>query len=160
MRLVVATPAAMIVEADDVREVRAEDPSGGFGIRPGHADFVTVLTISVLSWQDKDGTERYVAVRNGVLSVKDGALVTIATRDARAGQSLAELRSDILEHFRRTDMEEAEMRRTANRLHAATIRQLQKVLDATHRPTTPQVVPTFGPGSTRARDDEMSAGND
>ncbi len=154
MRLVIATPTDVIVDAEEVREVRAEDPTGGFGIRPGHADFVTVLTVSVVTWIDPGGAEHFVAVRNGVLSVKQGRLVNIATKDARAGTSLSELRADILQHFRDIDMKEDEMRRKSNRLHAATIRQLQRVLDSSQRPTAQKIVPSFGPGATRVDPDE------
>lgn len=160
MRLVVATPTSVVIDARDVREVRAEDPSGGFGIRPGHADFITVLTISVVTWQDAAATEHFVAVRNGVLSVKHGGLLSIATRDARAGPSLGELRKDILQHFRQIDLEEEENRRTSNRLHAATIRQLQRVLEPSQRPMPHQVMPSFGPGATGvARNDPGGHGD-
>lgn len=147
MRLLVTTPTAMIADAEEVREVRAEDATGAFGIWPGHADFVTRLAICVVSWKDRSGQEHYVAVRNGVLAVKGGQLVNIATRDARAGDDLSELRTDILAHFRSIDRAEEEMRRTANRLHAAAIRQLQRVIDAARRPVASQAMPRFGPGS-------------
>jgi F0F1-type ATP synthase epsilon subunit len=47
MRLTVSTPLAVVVDADDVAHLRAEDETGAFGIMPDHADFLTVLTISV-----------------------------------------------------------------------------------------------------------------
>ncbi len=52
MKLTVTTPLAIVVEADDVAHLRAEDETGAFGILPGHADFLTALAISVVSWRD------------------------------------------------------------------------------------------------------------
>ena len=50
MRLTITTPLAIVVEADDVAHLRAEDETGAFGILPGHADFLTALAVSVASW--------------------------------------------------------------------------------------------------------------
>ena len=55
----VATPLAIIAEADDVAHLRAEDETGAFGILPGHADFLTALSISVASWRDRTGAEHH-----------------------------------------------------------------------------------------------------
>ena len=57
MKLTVTTPLAIVVEADDVVHLRAEDETGAFGILPGHADFLTALAVSVVSWRDASGTE-------------------------------------------------------------------------------------------------------
>ncbi|MEJ0047670.1 MAG: hypothetical protein WDN04_17260 [Rhodospirillales bacterium] len=61
MRLRITTPLALAVDEPDVRAVRAEDASGGFGILPHHADFLTRLAMSVLSWERADGTRHYCA---------------------------------------------------------------------------------------------------
>ena len=39
---------------------------------------VTVLSVSVLSYRDAAGVERYVAVRGGVLHVRGGSVVEVA----------------------------------------------------------------------------------
>ena len=82
MRLLVTTPVSVVIDADDVAHVRAEDETGAFGVLPGHADFITVLAISVITWRDQAGVEHHVAVRGGVLTVRDGDLVEVATREA------------------------------------------------------------------------------
>ena len=84
MRLVVTTPGALVLDVPDVAAVRAEDTSGGFGILPGHTDFLTVLPVSVLTWIDGARAEHNVALRRGVLRVSDGALVSVAAREAGA----------------------------------------------------------------------------
>ena len=48
LHLTIATPAAVLVDADGVASLRAEDESGAFGVLPGHADLLTVLPPSVL----------------------------------------------------------------------------------------------------------------
>ena len=47
LHLTITTPMAMLVDAADVRSVRAEDESGHFGILPGHSDYLTALPASV-----------------------------------------------------------------------------------------------------------------
>ena len=48
LHLTIATPAKLLVDIEDVRSVRAEDASGSFGILAGHADLLTVLSLSVV----------------------------------------------------------------------------------------------------------------
>ena len=51
MKLRITDPTAILVDTD-VRSVRAEDASGSFGILSGHADFLTVLGVSIVSWRE------------------------------------------------------------------------------------------------------------
>ena len=62
MRLTITTPLLVAVEEDGVAIVAAEDASGGFGIQPGHADFLTSLAVAVVSWRSRDDTRHYCAV--------------------------------------------------------------------------------------------------
>ncbi|MGO9756764.1 MAG: F0F1 ATP synthase subunit epsilon, partial [Roseiarcus sp.] len=72
MKLRIATPLDVVVDEDGVTALRAEDSSGNFGILTGHADFLTNLTISIVSWRNASDGRRYCAVRRGVLSVEGG----------------------------------------------------------------------------------------
>lgn len=135
MKLVVTTPTQRIVDSADVAHLRAEDESGAFGIEPGHADLLTVLSASVITWRDTSGTEHHVAVRGGLLTVRDGTLVEVATRDAVGEKTLAGLGSAVLERFRADEAAEIESRVSATRLHLATIRQLQRYAQSRHQPT-------------------------
>ncbi|WP_075221418.1 F0F1 ATP synthase subunit epsilon [Acuticoccus yangtzensis] len=124
MKLTITTPTAIVVDTEAV-SVRAEDETGGFGILPGHADFVTALGPSVVSWREaKGGPWRHAAVERGVFTVIGGAHVAVATRDAVVGESLATLEGDIVAAFaRRADAERAE--RTAGlKLQMKAIRQI------------------------------------
>jgi F-type H+-transporting ATPase subunit epsilon len=127
MKLVISTPARIVVTASGVVHVRAEDESGSFGIMPRHADLVTALTTSVVTWRVHDGRERHCAVRGGVLTVAGGD-VAIATREAVPGDDLETLEHDVLERFRRAVDEAARARVETERLRAAAIRAIQRYL--------------------------------
>ena len=88
MRLLITTPTAVVVDDPDVTAVRAEDETGSFGILDRHADFLTVLTVSVVAWHRADSRRRYCAVRRGVLRVEGGSEVAVATREAIVGDDL------------------------------------------------------------------------
>jgi ATP synthase, F1 epsilon subunit (delta in mitochondria) len=92
MRLNVSTPLAVVVDADDVAHLRAEDETGAFGVMPGHADFLTVLAISVVTWRDRRGAEHHVAVRGGMFEVRGGDSIVIATKKQFAATTCAILR--------------------------------------------------------------------
>ena len=100
MRLRITTPLEVVVDEDEVQALRAEDASGGFGVQPGHADFLTSLAISVVSWKTKNEARRFCAVRRGVLSVNGGQTIAIATREAVLGDDLATLDETVLARFR------------------------------------------------------------
>jgi F-type H+-transporting ATPase subunit epsilon len=132
MRLAIVTPLEIVPTVDVVVHVRAEDPSGSFGIKPHHASFVTTLPISVVSWRQRDGEEVYCAVRGAVLSVDDDT-VSIATREAVVDRDLARLEHEVLARFRRTAEESARVRVDEERLRAAAIRNVQRLLQPNRR---------------------------
>lgn len=128
MRLNITTPFATVLRADDAVHVRAEDSSGDFGVLQGHANFLTVLDVSVLTWRDRPGREHYVAVRGGVLSVRDGNSVIVTTPEAVPGENLQILEAEVLTRFQRHVDEERAAHTAAQRLHLAAIRQIMRLL--------------------------------
>jgi F-type H+-transporting ATPase subunit epsilon len=124
MKLTVATPLAIVVDADDVTHLRAEDGTGAFGILTGHADFLTALTVSVVSWRNGQGAEHHVAVHGGMLHVRGGSTIAIATREAVSGDDLHRLESEVLAQFRRRLAEEQAARKDAQRLYLAAVHQI------------------------------------
>lgn len=132
MKLTVTTPLAIVVEADNVVHLRAEDESGAFGILRGHADFLTALAISVASWRDEQGAEHHVALRGGMLSVGNGETITIATREAVVDDNLDRLETEVLASFQRRSEEETTARTDAQRLYLAAIRQIYRFLASDH----------------------------
>jgi len=124
MRLLISTPADIVLEQDGIAHLRAEDASGAFGILPGHADFLTALPISVASWRLAQGGERHCALRGGVLTVSGGEKIEIATRQAVLGTDLAQLETEVLQAFHRANDEEERARTEAARMQVAAIRQI------------------------------------
>jgi F-type H+-transporting ATPase subunit epsilon len=142
VRLTVTTPLAIVVEADDVAPLRAEDETGAFGILPGHADFLTAPAVSVASWRDDRGAEHHVAVRGGMLEVRGGMLevrggdtIAIASPEAVTGDDLHHLESEVLARFRRQLAEEQAARTDAQRLYLAAIRQIVRFLRMEQAPS-------------------------
>lgn len=133
MRLLITTPTAVIVDASDVAAVRAEDESGSFGILQGHADLLTALAVSIVSWRDTIGGLHFCAVRHGVLSVSAGREVAIATREAIPGDDLDSLEKDVLARFREDQDAERAARTHGLQLQMKAIRQIVRYL----RPARP-----------------------
>lgn len=128
MRLLITDPLSIVVDHDDVESVRAEDASGGFGILPGHADLLTVLVPSVVSWRHRDGRNGFCAVRRGVLTVTQGREVAIATRQAQLGDDLETLESAVLDRFQADTEAERAGRAAAMHLHTQAIRRIVEAL--------------------------------
>jgi F-type H+-transporting ATPase subunit epsilon len=139
MKLAVTTPLAIITDVDNIAHLRAEDETGAFGILPGHADFLTALAISVVSWRDQAGGEHHLAVRGGMLSVEGGNSIAIATREAIAGDDLHQLETEVVASFRRGLEEEKAARADAQRLYLAAIRQICRFLKPGSSPAIPGV---------------------
>jgi F-type H+-transporting ATPase subunit epsilon len=137
VRLTVATPLAIVVEANDVAHLRAEDETGTFGILTGHADFLTALAVSVASWRDESGSEHYVALRGGMLEVHGGEEIAIASPEAVAGDDLRRLETEVLAGFRRQLAEEQVARADAQRLYLAAIRRIVRFLRPERAATVP-----------------------
>ena len=127
MRLRVATPAGTVLD-EPILALRAEDESGFFGIRPGHEPFLTCLTVGIVTYRRPDGSERYLAVRRGVLLV-DADGVAVVTRDAASSADLADLEDRVVETFRRADEEERTSGAALTRMQIAALRQLMQYED-------------------------------
>ncbi len=128
MRLRITTPLSVVVDEEGVQVFGAEDASGGFGIQPRHADFLTSLAVAVVRWKSRDGTRHYCAVRGGVLSVTAGRDIAIATREAIPGDDLATLDQTILARFHADTEAERTDRADNTRLQLNAIRQIVRHL--------------------------------
>ncbi len=128
MRLVITTPTKIVINDPDVTAVRAEDESGSFGILTGHADLLTALTISVVSWHHGDDRRRFCAVRRGILSVTNGSEVAIATRQAIPGDDLEQLEQVVLAEFREALDAERTARTESLQLEMKAIKQIVRYL--------------------------------
>lgn len=128
LHLTITTPATVLVDRADVRAVRAEDESGGFGILPGHTDLLTVLPASVVRWRGDNGAAHYCALRGGMMMVTEGRSVVIACRQGAVGDDLARLEAEV-QALRAADLDAERRARVEQvRLHARAVRQLMQYL--------------------------------
>jgi F-type H+-transporting ATPase subunit epsilon len=134
LHLVIATPANVLFDGADVLVLRAEDDSGSFGILPGHADFLTVLTPSALRWRGSDGIERFCVVSEGVLRVAAGREITIACREAILGDSLQVLQAQVKAARVRQRDAVQRARVSQTQLQARAVRQLVRYLHPAGKP--------------------------
>ncbi len=144
LHLTIATPASILVDADDVRSLRAEDSSGAFGVLPGHAELLTVLPPSVVRWTRASEATRYCALSGGVMTVSGGNRVAIACRRGTIGDDLARLEAEVaaqraaeLDADRRAKVEQL-------RLHARALRQLMRFLRSAGRASGDGDIPFSG----------------
>lgn len=151
LHLTVTTPMALLVDAPGATSVRAEDDSGGFGILPGHADFLTALPASVLRWRNGAGLEHFCALRAGLMTVSGGDRVAVACREAILGDDLAALEAEVTRL--RADQADADRRARVEqmRLHASAVRQLMRYLrpGAPGRPDDPPPIAAQDDGGER-----------
>jgi F-type H+-transporting ATPase subunit epsilon len=133
MRLVITTPTDVLVDVADATAIRAEDESGSFGVLSGHADFLTVVSIAILRWRERDERERYCAHRRGVFSVEGGQLARLAAREAILGDDPEQLENAVLSRFRQAAEEEQSARAEGLRLQMTAIRRIIRYL----RPGSP-----------------------
>ncbi|WP_339774859.1 F0F1 ATP synthase subunit epsilon [uncultured Thalassospira sp.] len=122
MRLTIITPLSIVVD-EDIDSLRAEDKSGSFGILPGHAPFLTALTISIVNWR-VSGKDRFCAVRNGVMTVAGRTKIAIATREAVTGDDLTTLDQEVLQRFQSEADDERVEHVETMRLQMHAIRQM------------------------------------
>ncbi|GEO86126.1 MULTISPECIES: F0F1 ATP synthase subunit epsilon [Alphaproteobacteria] len=129
LSLSITTPFEVLADEVDIQSLRAEDASGSFGILPGHAEFLTVLPVSVVRWKNSEGEMRYCALRGGVLTVSDGSHVAIACRHGILGTQLSTLAADVAAF--QEEEKDAERRATTEqtRMHARAVRQLMSYLN-------------------------------
>lgn len=148
LHLRITTPMSILVDDPGATSVRAEDESGGFGILPGHTDLLTVLPASVVRWRRADGTQRFCALRGGLMTVEDGTSVAIACRQGLVGDDLHALEHEVIRMRSAETDADRRARVEQMRMHANAVRQLMRYL----RPGTPEA-PT-APGTAQAERNE------
>jgi F-type H+-transporting ATPase subunit epsilon len=124
MKLRIVTPLDVAVDEDGVTALRAEDATGGFGILPGHADFLTSLVTGVVRWTAQDGVRKYCAVRRGQLSVTGGSMIDITTREAVTGSDLAGLQQQVVARFEAARQSEQAEKVSSTQLELNAIRHI------------------------------------
>ena len=124
----IVTPERRVLQTT-CDELRAPGALGGFGIRPGHASFMTALEPGRLTIVSGEAEEHY-AVSGGFLQVdKDRVIVLADSAEARSEIDLDAARRDFAEATERLrsmteqdaghSVESARVRRAAARLTVA-----------------------------------------
>lgn len=90
----IVTPAKIMEK--EITSVRLKDETGFFGILKGHTNFITVLVPSLVYYTDSNGKEVFLAVDEGILSVREGS-VTITSREVYESDD-AEKLAEIIEN--------------------------------------------------------------
>jgi F-type H+-transporting ATPase subunit epsilon len=124
LSLEIVTPERRVLSVA-VEEVRAPGVEGGFGVRPGHAPFMTALEPGRLTYVER-GREHHYAVGGGFLQVAEDRVIVLAdTAEAagdidveRARRAFAEAQDRLL---RLTEQDE-NYRQEAARVRRATAR--------------------------------------
>ena len=137
LHLVIATPATVVRDLDDVVSVRAEDASGGLGILPGHADFLTVLDASVIGWRRADGRAEYGVVSGGVLRVEGGCDISLAARSVVTGTDPERLKADIAAAREARDDADRKARTAEVGMQTRAVRQMVRYLRDRPEEATP-----------------------
>jgi F-type H+-transporting ATPase subunit epsilon len=128
MKLAITTPFSIAVDESDVALIEAEDSTGRFGILPQHADLLAVLVPSVIHWQGSDDRHGYCAVHGGILTVQDGDIVSVSSREAVPGDDLEKLESEIVTRFPRRRNEEQAARVATERMMLSALRQIMSFI--------------------------------
>jgi len=116
MNLKILIPSQKIVDTT-VAKVIAEAENGYFCLLPKHIDFAAALVPGLLSFEDADGIETFVAVDEGIL-VKCGSEVLVSTRRAVPGADLGELAQTVRKQFQSLDEMEKKSRSALARIEA------------------------------------------
>lgn len=124
MNLKVLLPNEVLLD-EDVVKIIAEAQSGHFCLLPRHVDFVAALVPGLLSYEDADRREQFLAIDEGLL-VKCGGEVLVSTRMAAQGGDLGQLRTVVEEQFRVLDERERLARSAAARLEAGLVRRFME----------------------------------
>jgi len=125
MNLKILLPTEVLVD-EEVGKVTAEAQNGSFCLLPRHIDFVAALIPGLLSFENSEGEEVFVAVAEGLL-VKCGQDVLVSTRSAVRGGALGELRQIVEERFMVLDDKEKTARTAMAKIEAGFVRRFLEV---------------------------------
>lgn len=124
MNLKVLLPNEVFLDRE-VTKVTAEAQNGYFCLLPRHVDFVAALVPGLLSFEDEEGREQFLAIDEGAL-VKCGPNVLVSTRGAARDGTLGQLRHVVEEQFEVLDERERLARSAAARLEAGLVRRFME----------------------------------
>jgi F-type H+-transporting ATPase subunit epsilon len=122
MKLRVLVPEEVAVKQSVVKVV-AEAENGSFCLLPRHVDFVAALVPGLLSYEDRDGNEEFLAVDQGLL-VKCGDEVLVSTARVIRDRPLGELQRAVEEELRSLDEHQRRARVALGKIEASFVGRL------------------------------------
>ena len=120
MRLIVCTPLGEVLNRE-IRKISLEFLNGYHTFLPKHIDFASVLKPSIAVYTEEDGEQKYIACHKGV-AVKKGTNITLSVQQAVLGSSLDELKTTILQEFKKADEQRKELNTAMARLEIGMLR--------------------------------------
>jgi F-type H+-transporting ATPase subunit epsilon len=123
LHLKILLPFEIFADETRVTRIVAETHQGSFGILPRRLDCVAALSAGILTYETENSVEIFVAVDEGVLT-KVGFEVTIAVRNAIAGNDLSQLRETVKKQFLSLNETEQEVRSVVAKMESSLIRRL------------------------------------
>ena len=120
MKLTLQTPIQVVVDKI-VTKIIADGEHGSFCLLPRHVDFLALLVPGLLSFEDTQGSEYFVAIDEGVLVKRDDE-VLVSTRQAILGTNLEQLKDTVSSEFANLDDRERAAQAAAAKLEASFLR--------------------------------------
>ncbi len=122
MSLKVLLPHRVLLEVASVKRIVLETRESTYGLLPNRLDCVAALSQGILTYEQEDAGEMYVAVDEGVL-VKTGSEVTVAVRNAFDGADLGELEALVVSEFEKITEREKSVKTVLSKLESEFVRR-------------------------------------
>jgi F-type H+-transporting ATPase subunit epsilon len=123
MTLRVLLPFRVFADKTGVSRIVAETREGSFGLLPHRLDCVAALAPGILTYENGEAGEVYVAVDAGVL-VKTGFDVLVSVRNAIGGTDLGQLHDAVEREFVNLNEREQSVRSVMAKMESGFIRRL------------------------------------
>ena len=122
MNLKILLPFRVFAEKSGVSRIVAETPDGSFGLLPYRLDCVSALVPGILTYENEEEGEVFVAVDEGLL-VKTCQDVLVSVRNAIGGTNLDELREAVEKEFLNVGEQEQTLRSIMAKMESSFIRR-------------------------------------
>jgi F-type H+-transporting ATPase subunit epsilon len=123
MHLKILLPFEIFAEKTGVSRIVAEGREGSFGLLPHRLDCIAALAPGILTYENEEEKEVYVAVDEGVL-VKTGLDVFVSVRNAIGGTDLGQLRDTVEREFMNLNKREQDVRSVMAKMESGFIGRL------------------------------------
>lgn len=122
MTLKILLPFRIFAVQKGVTRIVAETREGALGLLPQRLDCVAALEPGILTYEQNEEYEMYVALDEGVL-VKSGPEVLVSVRNAITGTDLRQLREAVEREFLSLDEHEQSLRSMMAKLESSFVRR-------------------------------------